>query len=164
VVVFRLPTDTKIDYIKRVIGLPGDTIQINDGRVFLNGEPVEQENLDVFAMRVNGIERRIKRNTEKLPNGRTHAVLDETGFGEVDFTQEYVVPEGKYFVMGDNRDNSIDSRYMDQVGFVPADNLIGRAEIILFSIDREAEFEFWEFWKYPSMFRDGRFFLSLDHA
>lgn len=161
VVVFRLPTDTKVDYIKRVIGLPGDIIRVHDGVVYVNGERIEQDRAGDYAVNERGVEKRIKRNVETLTNGRTYYTLDETAFGDVDFTDEYIVPERHYFMMGDNRDNSIDSRYGDQVGFVPEENLIGRAEMILFSINKDAQFEFWEFWKYPTMFRDGRFFQSL---
>lgn len=165
IAVFRLPSDTKVDYIKRVIGLPGDIIRVYDGIVFINGVPVKRENSPAgdFAYTDvrSGIDRRIKQYQETLPNGRHYSTLDETAFGEVDFTSDYVVPDGHYFMMGDNRDNSIDSRYGQQVGFVPAENLVGRAEIILFSIDKDVNFEFWEFWKYPRMFRTGRSFKLL---
>lgn len=161
VAVFRLPTDPSIDYIKRVIGLPGDRIRVNDGRVYVNDSQIEREQEEDWAFRENGVEKRVLRYREKLEGGKSYITLDESAFGEVDFTEEYVVPEGHYFMMGDNRDNSIDSRYSDRVGFVPAENLIGRAEMILFSLHRTADVEFWEFWKYPQMFRDGRFFAGI---
>jgi signal peptidase I len=162
VVVFRLPTDPSIDYIKRVIGLPGDTINVKDGIVHINGKEVERESASDFAFKVGDVEKRYPSYRETLPNGKSFMTLDETKFGEVDYTEDYKVPEGHYFMMGDNRDNSIDSRYTQQVGYVPAENLIGRAEIVLFSIDKSTEFEFWEFWKYPSMFRSGRFVLGIE--
>lgn len=161
VVVFRLPTDPSIDYIKRVMGLPGDRIQVRDGVVYINGEELKQKLVDKFTFTEGGLERSALRYRETNPEGRSYMVLDENSFGEVDFTDEYVVPEGYYFMMGDNRDNSTDSRYQKEVGFVPAENLIGRAEVIFFSIDKDAQFEFWEFWKYPSMFRPHRFWVDI---
>ncbi len=162
VAVFRLPSDTSIDYIKRIIGLPGDTIQVKDGRLLLNGEAVTRKQVKDYAFHAGGIEKRITRYRETLPNGESFHTLDETQFGEVDYTEKYTVPKKHYFVMGDNRDNSIDSRYNRQVGFIPAENLIGRAEIVLFSIDKHVNFAFWEFWKYPYMFRSGRFVLEIE--
>ncbi len=169
VAVFRLPREPKVDYIKRIIGLPGDRVRISDGKLILNDEVVKQERVDDFINRDGGVERPILRFRETLPNGRSYLVLDTDSYGRVDNTEEYIVPEGHYFAMGDNRDNSTDSRFNadmgfakeEHVGFIPEENLIGRAEIILFSMNDEAEFAFWEVWKYPSMFRDGRFFVSL---
>ncbi|MCI5049972.1 MAG: signal peptidase I, partial [Rickettsiales bacterium] len=146
------------------IGLPGDRVRVYDGRVFINGEQLDQEDTGVYADNSTGIARRIKQYKETMPNGQSYHTLDETGFGEVDFTEEITVPEGQFFVMGDNRDNSVDSRYPDRVGLIPEENLIGRAEMILFSIDRSVQFEFWEFWRYGEMFRPERFFLRVENA
>lgn len=161
VVVFRLPTDPSVDYIKRLVGLPGDRIRVNDGRLFVNDHMIDRVQEEDFAFRINGVEKRVLRYREVMPSGKAYVTLDESAFGEVDYTEEYVVPEGHYFMMGDNRDNSIDSRYTEKVGYVPAENLIGRAEMILFSVDKTSGFEFWEIWKYPSMFREGRFFHMI---
>lgn len=162
VAVFRLPTNTKIDYIKRVVGLPGDVVKVRDGVVYINEQEVTQERVQDYVHHEGGNSVQMMRYRETNPEGRQYEVLDDTKFGEVDFTDDYVVPEGHYFMMGDNRDHSQDSRYVNAVGFVPIENFIGRAEMILFSIDKESEFEFWEFWKYPSMFRDGRFFMAIE--
>lgn len=162
VVVFRLPSDPKIDYIKRVMGLPGDRIQVRDGTVYINDQELKQKPVDRFTTIENGVEHNVLRFKETNPEGRSYNILDENSFGEVDFTDEYVVPKGYYFMMGDNRDNSTDSRYQSEVGFIPAENLIGRAEVIFFSIDKDVPFEFWEFWKYPSMFRNHRFWVTVE--
>ena len=135
IVVFKLPRDNKTDYIKRVIGLPGDRIQMIANRLHINGQPVDdvvvsQSQIeDVFGPRP------VTRLRETLPGGKSFLIQDFGPGGEVDDTGVYIVPAGHYFMMGDNRDNSVDSRY-DQnsgVGLVPAENLIGKAEIILFS-------------------------------
>jgi len=135
IVVFKLPRDNKTDYIKRLIGLPGDRIQMIANRLHINGQPVDdvvvsQSQIeDVFGPRP------VTRLRETLPGGKSFSIQDFGPSGEVDDTGVYIVPAGHYFMMGDNRDNSVDSRY-DQnsgVGLVPAENLIGKAEIILFS-------------------------------
>ncbi len=155
VAVFRLPRDTSVDYIKRIIGLPGDRIQVFDGVLYINGEPVPRERIEDFVERdVSGNNRRIAQYVETLPNGVRYRVLDERPRGSLDNTIEYVVPEGHYFAMGDNRDNSSDSRA--SVGFVPAENLIGRAEVTFFSIASETKI--WEAWDW----RFGRFFQWID--
>ncbi len=155
VVVFRLPRDTSIDYIKRLVGLPGDRIQVIGGVLHINGEPVPRERIEDFVEPgYAGNVRRVAQYVETLPNGVSYRVLDERSTGSLDNTIEYVVPEGHYFAMGDNRDNSSDSRA--SVGFVPAENLIGRAEVTFFSIATETNF--WEAWDW----RFGRFFRVID--
>ena len=130
VVLFRTPHNTSINYVKRVVGLPGDRVQMIDGQLYLNGKPVPREQLaDVFY---EG--RPVKRWRETLPNGAQYVTLDLTGNGFLDNTNLYVVPSGHYFMMGDNRDNSQDSRVLGQVGYVPFENLVGRAEIIFWSV------------------------------
>ncbi|MEM5584013.1 MULTISPECIES: signal peptidase I [unclassified Roseibium] len=148
VAVFKLPTDTSIDYIKRVMGLPGDTIQVIDGVVHINGDPVKRERIDDYIEQSPaGLVRRVPRFRETLPNGVSFDTLDLTPNGQMDNTREYKVPEGHYFMMGDNRDNSIDSRYQTRVGFVPYDNFMGRAEILFFSIKDETPA--WQIWTWP---------------
>jgi signal peptidase I len=137
IVVFRLPKDTATDYVKRIVGLPGDSIQMKDGVLIINGAPVKREHVEDFidAEGLTGVER-IRRWRETLPNGVSHETLDLQENGFLDNTQEYVVPAGHYFMMGDNRDNSADSRVLSRMGYVPFENLIGRVEIVHFSVNR----------------------------
>src|SRR5215831_5154181 len=124
VVVFRLPKDDSTDYIKRVIGLPGDRIQMIDGVLNINGEPVKRERIDDFIETEEGTRAtRVKRWRETLPNGVTYTTLDLVDSGFYDNTPVYQVPAGHYFMMGDNRDNSTDSRVLSQVGYVPFENI-----------------------------------------
>jgi signal peptidase I len=128
VAVFKLPTNTEIDYVKRVIGLPGDRIQMRDGVLFINGEAVKKERIEDFVdAEGEGGGHPIQQYEETLPNGVKYRVLDEQpgSTGSVDNTGEYVVPADHYFVMGDNRDNSEDSRFLNAVGYVPEENFIG---------------------------------------
>jgi signal peptidase I len=164
VAVFKLPTDTNIDYIKRVIGLPGDRIQMRDGVLFINGEAVPKVRVEDYVDNEPGAVDRgvpIEQFEETLPNGVKYRVLDRRpgSTGEVDNTDEYVVPAGHYFMMGDNRDNSEDSRFLNAVGYVPIENYVGRADIIFFSISRGTTL--WEVWKWPFEIRWGRFLNLL---
>jgi signal peptidase I len=155
VVVFKLPRDNETDYIKRVIGLPGDEIQMIHGVLHINGEAVKKERVDDFVMRdPEGRERHMARYMETLPNGVTYPVLDLINEGIGDNTEVYKVPEGHFFMMGDNRDNSTDSRFLSEVGYVPFENLVGRAQVIFFSIDEDASF--WQIWKWPTDVRWSR--------
>lgn len=144
VIVFKLPTDPSINYIKRLIGLSGDKIQMRDGRLFINNKIVPQEDTTSFVDHDidDAKNNYISQFREVLPNGVKYAVLDQYFDSNADNTKEYIVPEGHYFFMGDNRDNSTDSRFLHKVGFVPAENLVGRAEVILFP----SEYPLWEFW------------------
>ncbi|MBV1694414.1 MAG: signal peptidase I [Hyphomicrobiales bacterium] len=136
VAVFKLPRDNSTDYIKRVIGLPGDTIEMRQGVLFINGQAVPKRRVDTFAdVDEDGIRRNIPRFEETLPNGVKYLVLDAEPNGPYDNVGPYNVPAGHYFMMGDNRDNSTDSRATYQVGYVPYENLVGRADIIFFSYD-----------------------------
>lgn len=141
VVVFRLPRDTKVDYIKRVVGLPGDRVQMLDGQLQINGKPVPHTAMSPVELQAAfGSIRTVDRFKETLPNGRSYVTYSFGESEEVDNTPVYTVPAGQYFMMGDNRDNSLDSRYPTEtgVGFVPAENLVGRAEVILFSWSPDA--------------------------
>jgi signal peptidase I len=155
VVVFKFPPNPSIDYIKRVIGLPGDRIQVKAGELFINGEAVPREKVGQITNKdVTEVDEPVDVYRETLPNGVSYDTLDLTPNGIGDDTREFVVPEGHYFMMGDNRDNSSDSRF--QVGFVPDENLVGRANIIFFSIAGGASPL--ELWKWPTEIRPTRFF------
>jgi signal peptidase I len=157
VVVFRLPKDDSTDYIKRVIGLPGDHIQMKSGLLYINGTPVKRERVTDFIDDENG--EHVRRWRETLPNGVSYETLDLQDNGFLDDTQEYVVPPGDFFMMGDNRDNSTDSRVLSAVGYVPFENLIGKAQIIFFSIgDGESA---WHIWSWPWAVRWSRIFTLV---
>src|SRR6478736_3704542 len=155
VVVFKLPRDNETDYIKRVIGLPGDEIQMIHGVLHINGEPIKKEKIeDVTLDDPSGHTRTVARYRETLPNGVTYPVLDLIQEGIGDNTEVYKVPENHFFMMGDNRDNSTDSRFLSEVGYVPFENLVGRAEVIFFSIREDSSF--WEIWRWPGSVRWSR--------
>jgi signal peptidase I len=157
IVVFRLPRDDSTDYIKRVIGLPGDTIQMIEGVLHINGVPVKRERIEDFIDTEEGSRTsRVKRWRETLPNGVSYTTLDLVDNGFYDNAGPYKVPAGHLFMMGDNRDNSTDSRVLSQVGYVPFENLVGRAQIIFFSI-REGEHA-WQVWRWPWSVRWDRLF------
>jgi signal peptidase I len=161
VVVFRPPMNTRVDFIKRIIGLPGDKIQVQNGVVYINGKPVPRRAADAWVDdELSTHARAIPRYVETLPEGKEIEVLDERQNGEADNTPVYEVPAGKYFMMGDNRDNSRDSRYQNEIGFVPEENIVGRADLIFFSIKGNARI--WEFWKWLPGFRLDRFFVSIE--
>jgi len=139
IVVFRLPRNPRIDYIKRIIGLPGDTVQVKEGIVYVNGKALPREPLDTYTDDENPFDvKSIPRLHETLPEGKIITILKERFNSGVDNTIVYKVPEGKYFMMGDNRDNSRDSRFLSEVGYVPEENIVGRAEFIFFSTDGSA--------------------------
>ena len=155
VAVFKFPPNPSLDYIKRVIGLPGDRVQMRDGLLYLNGEPVKREKVgEVDNPDITEVNRPVEVWRETLPNGVSYETLDLTPNGIGDNTREFVVPEGHYFMMGDNRDNSTDSRF--SVGFVPEDHLVGRANAIFFSIAGGASPL--EIWRWPSELRASRLF------
>ena len=137
IVVFKLPRDGHTDYIKRLVGLPGDRMQVKQGTLYVNDKPVQRMPLSPVQLdSAFGVPHEVARYQETMAD--THKTYTTYSFGndgEVDNTGVYTVPAGNYFMMGDNRDNSVDSRYPPEtgVGFVPAENLVGRAEVILFS-------------------------------
>ncbi|MFN8760138.1 MAG: signal peptidase I [Tagaea sp.] len=138
VVVFKLPRDDKTDYIKRVVGLPGDRIRVTGGVLHINGEAAGLRRLPDFVDDDRGFALRYAQFVETLPGGREHRILKMTNEGAYNNTQEYVVPAGHFFAMGDHRDNSQDSRDLQAVGFVPFENIVGRAQILFFSTDGSA--------------------------
>jgi len=157
IVVFRLPKDDSIDYIKRLIGLPGDRIQMIDGALFINEKPVQRERIeDLVESEADGSTTRTRRWQETLPNGVSYTTLSQIGNSYYSNTPVYEVPPGHYFMMGDNRDNSADSRVLSEVGYVPFENLIGRAQVIFFSVN--AGEHAWEVWRWPWIVRWGRTF------
>jgi signal peptidase I len=157
VVVFALPKNDSVDYIKRVIGLPGDHIRMIGGLLHINGVPVKRERVADFIDDEDGS--RVRRWRETLPNGVSYETLDLQDNGALDNTREYVVPPGHYFMMGDNRDNSADSRVPSEVGYVPFENLIGKAQMIFFSVgDGEPA---WHLWSWPWSVRWSRLFTIV---
>ena len=138
VVVFKLPSDTSQDYIKRVIGLPGDTVQVTNGRLYINNKMVERERIEDYILTDGtGRSAAVAQYLETLPNGRVHRILELFGDqGPSDNTEPFTVPEDHFFMMGDNRDNSADSRaFPSRFRFVPIENLVGRAEFLFYSKD-----------------------------
>ena len=142
IVVFKLPRDGHTDYVKRVIGIPGDRIQMKQGLLYLNDQQVPRVFLGTEKEDSGyGFVREVARYQETLPGGKTYNTNDFGTDNDLDNTDVYVVPEGHYFMMGDNRDNSQDSRVFPEaggVGYVPAENLVGKAQIILLSWDADA--------------------------
>jgi len=161
IVVFKLPRDDRTDYIKRLIGLPGDRIQMIDNVLHINGAAVQDATITGEQL-TTMYGQQITQANETLPGGRTFRIQDFGPGGDLDNTPVFEVPAGYYFMMGDNRDNSIDSRVDESagVGFVPAENLIGKAEIILFSWEPGASL--WNPVSWFSKIRPSRFFTVLD--
>jgi signal peptidase I len=159
VVVFKFPPDPSLDYIKRVIGLPGDRVQMKHDELYINGTVVPRKKIgQINTPDITGVDRPVDVYRETLPNGVSYDTLDLTPNGLGDDTREFVVPPGHYFMMGDNRDNSSDSRF--SVGYVPAENLVGHANIIFFSIAGGASPL--EVWKWPTELRVSRL-LTMIH-
>jgi signal peptidase I len=161
VAVFKLPKDNSTDYIKRVIGLPGDKIQMLQGVLHINGVPVKEEKIGEEPVDLGaGYRGRAVAYWETLPGGTRHQIHKlNDGRGLFNNTNVFEVPAGHFFMMGDNRDNSTDSRDLQSVGYVPWENFVGRAEIIFFSIDERSSA--WQVWNWPWALRVDRLFTKI---
>jgi signal peptidase I len=160
VAVFALPSEPSTVFIKRLIGLPGDRVQMLAGVLYLNDKPVPKVRANDFVeINADGYEHHIAQYRETLPSGKSYLVLDSIPDGPMDNTPVYTVPAGHYFMMGDNRDDSDDSRGV--VGYLPAENLVGKAEFKFFSIDGDKT-NWWSFWTWPWAIRYDRMFTLID--
>jgi signal peptidase I len=173
VIVFKYPRDPSTDYIKRLIGLPGDKIQVIEGTVYINDVPVKRTRTDSFVDPETGVLR--QQFVETLPNGVQHPILlaprdyptppkrcddPKEESRDMENTCPFIVPPAHYFMMGDNRDNSADSRDPSSgVGYVPAENLVGHAEFIFFSTNGYAHW--WEVWNWPFTVRYDRLLTAI---
>jgi len=158
VVVFKTPENNRTDYIKRVIGLPGDKIEIKNGIIFINGSEILRKKLNDFIdSDYNTSNKRVRMYKEFFFNKEMN-ILDITDNGIADNTQLFNVPEKHFFVMGDNRDNSQDSRFISTVGFIPYENLVGKAQFIFFSLENA---RFLQIWKWPTSIRYERVFQKI---
>jgi len=158
VVVFKTPENNRTDYIKRVIGLPGDKIEIKNGIIFINGSEILRKKINDFIdTDKNTSMKRVRMYNEYFFNKEIN-VLDITDNGIADNTRLFNVPENNFFVMGDNRDNSQDSRFINTVGFIPYENLVGKAQFIFFSLENS---RFLQIWKWPNSIRYERIFKKI---
>ena len=147
IVVFKTPVDNRTDYIKRVIGLPGDKIKISNGSIIINDNLILRKKIkDFFDINKQDKVKRIRQYKEYFMDVEFN-VLDITDQSPGDNTQIYMVPENHFFVMGDNRDNSQDSRFLNMVGYIPLENLIGKAQYIFFSLENARFFQIWKWFK-----------------
>ena len=159
-IVFKTPADNRTDYIKRLIGLPGDILQIIDGDLYLNNQKIQRNKIEI-PININCGSEILKVNSfeEILPNGKKYiAVYNKEG--SMQNTDKFIVPKEHYFFMGDNRDCSRDSRFLSSVGYVAFSNLVGKASLIFFSNDTKMG-DFFKFWKWHKSIRLGRFFNKI---
>jgi len=160
IIVFKTPADNRTDYIKRLIGLPGDTIQFIDGNLYINNNQIlktlisNNENLYCGNQQIN-----VSTFEEKLPNNKSYIASYRNDISFVN-SDKYIVPENHYFFLGDNRDCSKDSRFLSEVGYVHRDNLVGKAQILFFS-SNSREGSMFQIWKWPTIIRYDRFFKKL---
>ena len=159
IVVFKLPTDDKTDYVKRLVGLPGDRIQVKAGVLYVNDKPVTRTAMQSQVYRDGRGNSLLYKET--MDTGAGYETIDRYRSVQDD-TEEFLVAPGHYFMMGDNRDNSQDSRFSGQVGQVPAENLVGRASFVFFSTNGTARL--WEVWKWPATIRYSRLLTWLRPA
>jgi signal peptidase I len=165
VVVFRLPREPDVYYIKRIIGIPGDKVQMIRGELYLNDEKVPREFVaELEHINPDGVVENYTRYEETLPNGKKYEILDRgyTIMARAEDTAVFLIPPGHFFAMGDNRDNSQDSRWPAEtgVGLLPAENIIGKAKWITLSFDNHSRL--WEFWKWFPKERRDRFFTTIN--
>ena len=154
---------TNQNYIKRLVGLPGETIRVYRGRLYINGDRLPRKYVGKYEEKNPLFPDQpvtLKEYIETMPDGTRYHIYERTDQGEADNTDIFKIPEGQYFLMGDNRDNSQDSRFPDAVGFVPYENLKGRADITFFSTNGHARL--FEFWKWPWSIRFGRMLMDID--
>ena len=160
IVVFKTPSDNRTDYIKRLIGLPGDTIQFVDGHLYINNNQIfstlinNNETLYCGSQRIN-----VSIFEEKLSNGKSYIVSYRNDISYQN-SDKYIVPNDHYFFLGDNRDCSKDSRFLSEVGYVHKNNLVGKAQFLFFS-SNSREGSILQFWKWPTIIRYDRFFKKL---
>ena len=166
VTVFKLPTDPSVDYIKRIVGLPGDHIQMRHGELYINDQLVPRRSEpDCRDEEAGSLPAALQQGyIESLPRGPgetpvEHCIIKFGNNGALDNTPVYEVPLGHFFAMGDNRDNSQDSRVLSAVGYIPAENLVGKAQFLFFSTDGSARW--WEIWKWPFAIRYRRLFHGV---
>jgi signal peptidase I len=136
VVVFRLPIDTRTDYVKRIVAGPGDRVRMSGGRLHLNGVVVNRTDAGTLSLASNSgfeVKSRYRCYVEVLPNGSAYSIAEETDTGPLDDTREYLIPQRHYFVLGDNRDASQDSRILPTVGFIPEENIVGRVSLVFWN-------------------------------
>ena len=158
VVVFKTPEDNRTDYIKRVIGIPGDKIRITNGQIIINGDKIIRKRVNDFIDNDNNVSLKRNRKYIEFFDNLQIEVLDIMDNGIVDNTKLYEVPEGHFFVMGDNRDNSQDSRFDNIIGYVPFENLVGKARFVFFSLENS---RFLQIWKWPKSIRVERLFKPI---
>ena len=158
IIVFKLPGQENINYVKRLVGLPGETIKVVDGLIYL--KKVGSNNFKVIEQSDDGLffDDQYQANINQLVEN-DYKILNLTDSGPLDFTPEYKIPKNKFFFMGDNRDNSSDSRVMSGVGFVPKENIIGKVWFIWFSVD--TDFSLIRFWTLPLHIRYDRLFNAV---